>query len=57
MKPAKEKLHVHLVVPPVLAAALDQWRAEHQHFGTRQDAIRRILERVVLSNVKGKAAA
>jgi hypothetical protein len=56
MKAINQKRHIHIVVPPVLAEAIDQWRLKTQHLGSRPDAIRKILERVLL-DAKGKAVA
>jgi hypothetical protein len=53
----KRQNQIHLVISPALAEAIDQWRHDNRYFGTRQDVIRRVLDRALLDKGKAKAAA
>jgi len=57
MKRTPNHLDIHLVVPKPLAAAIDKWRLDHQHLGSRPDAIRKILLLTLIDNATGKKAA
>jgi len=57
MKRTPNRVDIHLVVPKPLAAAIDKWRLDHQHLGSRPDAIRKILQLTLIDNATGKKAA
>jgi len=58
MKPVlKVQRHCHLILPPPLAQAVDEWRLKNQRLGTRPEAIREILERALGTTTKAKTAA
>ena len=57
MKRQPEKTPIHLLLDKPLAIALDDYRRREQELPTRQDAIRKILQRVLIGNAKAKAAA
>jgi hypothetical protein len=57
MKSKDGRAIIHVVLEEPLATALDDFRRRDEDLPTRQRAIRKILERVLIGKGKAKAAA
>jgi hypothetical protein len=51
----RSESHVHVILPPALTAAIDQCRIDDPDVPSRPEAIRKILQRVLLGKAKTAA--